>query len=455
MFDRFAVAGRAAWALLGVGAALAVVLWIGWQFRVVFPPLVIAGAIVFILNPIVTALANRHIPRAAGTGITYVGFVAALVLIGFLIAPLVQTQADELADQWPEIRADGEDWLDDVSTRSKDGGWIVEIPNVDELKDQFGGTDSAQVQEFDRVIQSSSDALNDADEARLAAELDLVAGDVRGQISQETGIAEQLNTAREVGTKVFEVGLIFILAPIIAFYLLVDLPHIGVVSRRLIPERAKPQVLHVAHRLNHTIGGYFRGQLAVAIIVGAMVSIGLAILGLPFWLIVGMIAGVFNMIPLIGPWVGAIPGVAIALTTRDVGTALWVIAIMTIAQQIDNHFISPLVMQRTTSLHPAVVMLTLLAGGSLGGFFGLLLAVPLAATVKVVVGHLWAVYVLETPVDGVLAADADLPPPEDTGIFEPLEHYVEGDLGDDDDPPHDSPDDAAQDGAPTGVTAES
>ena len=77
-----------------------------------------------------------------------------------------------------------------------------------------------------------------------------------------------------------------------------------------------------------------------------------------------MIAGVFNMVPLIGPWVGAVPGVAIALTTRDFGTALWVVAIMTIAQQIDNHFISPLVMQRTTSLHPAVVMLALLAGGT-------------------------------------------------------------------------------------------
>ncbi|WP_436794879.1 AI-2E family transporter [Actinospongicola halichondriae] len=448
MFDRFAVAGRAAWALLGVGAALAVVLWIGWQFRVVFPPLVLAGAIVFILNPVVTALAKRHVPRAAGTGITYVGFVALLVMVGFLIAPLVQTQGEELADQWPEIRADGEKWLNDLSDRSKEDGWLIEVPNVDELKDQFGGTDSAQNEEFDRVVESASDVLNDADEARLAADLDRVAADARAQFPGETGIAEQLNTVREVGTRVFEIGLIFILAPIIAFYLLVDLPHIGVVARRLIPERAKPQVLHVAHRLNHTIGGYFRGQLAVAIIVGAMVSVGLAILGLPFWLIVGMIAGVFNMIPLIGPWVGAVPGVAIALTTRDAGTALWVIAIMTIAQQIDNHFISPLVMQRTTSLHPAVVMLTLLAGGSLGGFFGLLLAVPLAATVKVLVGHLWAVYVLETPIDEVLEAEADLPPPDNTGILEPLEHYVDGDLGD-----HSSADDDRGSGESAGATS--
>ena len=433
MFDRFATAGKAAWSLLGVGAALAVLFWLAWQIRVVFPPLVLAGAIVFILNPLVTRLARHGVPRAGGTAITYLGFVGVLVMLGFLITPLVQTQAEELADQWPEIRAKFEDSVNDLSERSKEDNWFVEVPTIAELRDQLGGgTGSAQTEEFDRVVQAASDSLNASDDARLAADLDRVAADARNQFPGESGILEQLKTAREIGTRVFEIGLIFLLAPIIAFYLLVDLPHISEVTRDLIPDRAKAEVLHVGHRLNHTIGGYFRGQLAVAVIVGAMVSVGLAILGLPFWLIVGMIAGVFNMVPLIGPWVGAIPGVAIALTTRDFSTALWVVAIMTIAQQIDNHFISPLVMQRTTSLHPAVVMLALLAGGTLGGFFGLLLAVPLTATLKVVVGHLWRVYVLELPFEEVVAQD--MPPPDaGAGLLTPLEEYVEGhDHGDSD-----------------------
>lgn len=429
MFDRFAVAGKAAWALLGVAAALAVVFWIGWQFRVVFPPLVLAGAIVFILNPIVTALANRGVPRAGGTALSYLGFVGILVLAGFLIAPLVQTQGEELADEWPSIRDDLEERWDSLADRSKEDNWFVEIPTVDEIRDQLGGSTPQEVEAFDEAIAEAEDALNENDRGGVATRLGDAAGAIRPQLEQEGGFTEQLDTVREIGTRIFEVGLIFILAPIIAFYLLVDLPHIGVIMRRLVPERARPQVFHVAHRLNHTIGGYFRGQLAVAMIVGAMVSLGLGILGLQFWIIVGMIAGLFNMIPLIGPWVGAIPGVAIAITTEDFGTALWVVAIMTIAQQIDNHFISPLVMQRTTSLHPAVVMLALLAGGTLGGFFGLLLAVPLTATIKVVVGHLWAVYVLEVPVDDVLAADDDAPPLEDPAILAPIEHYVEGDLG--------------------------
>ena len=414
---------------------MAVVFWICWQFRVILPPLVLAGAIVFILNPIVTGLARRNVPRAAGTGITYVGFAGLLVLLGFLVAPLVQTQAEELADEWPAIRADAEEWLNDLSQQSKDDGWLVEIPNVDELRDQFGGTSTAEAEEFDRVIGEAAQALDDSDEQRIAAELEVVAAGVRGNLEDEGGIAEQLNTVREIGTRIFEIGLIFVLAPIIAFYLLVDLPHIGAVVRKLVPERAGPQVFHVAHRLNHTIGGYFRGQLMVAIIVGTMVSIGLAILGLPFWLIVGMIAGLFNMVPLIGPWVGAVPGIAIALTTRDVSTAIWVAVIMTVAQQIDNHFISPLVMQRTTSLHPAVVMLALLAGGTLGGIFGLLLAVPVTASLKVVIGHAWAVYVLETPVEEVIATTTPgVPHHHQAGPLEPIQDYVSDELGVEHDP---------------------
>lgn len=462
MVDRFSVAGRAAWSLLGVGAASAVLFWIAWQFRVVFPPLVLAGAIVFILNPLVTGLHRKGIPRAGGTAVTYLVFFALIVLVGFLVAPLIETQSEELADQWPELRADMEEWLDDLAERSEEGGWLIEIPDSEELREQFeGGTQSAETEEFDRVVANAAETLEGAGAPVLAADLDRVAADARAQFPERSGIGEQLQTVREVGTRIFEVGLIFVLAPIIAFYLLVDLPHLRDEAQSLIPERVEAQVLHVGHRLNMTIGGYFRGQLLVAVIVGAMVSIGLAIIELPFWLIVGMIAGVFNLVPLIGPWVGAVPGVLIALTTRDFGTALWVVAIMTGAQQIDNHFISPMVMQRTTHLHPSVVMLGLLAGGSLGGFFGLLLAVPLLAAVKVVVGHLWRVYVLEQPLEEIVAMHAGPPddrPVGEEGLLDPVEDYVTDTIAADEEEPRDPALDTIDlDTAPrrTGATAES
>ena len=356
--ERIRRAGSVAWAIVGLVAVLVLLGVVAWYLRVIWPPLVLAGAIVFILHPVVTWEQHRGIPRAAGTGLAYLGVLAITALAVLLAYPLAADQAEELGDEWPEIRADLEDRVDDWAEDSE--SWPIPIPTWRELEDEFG------------------------------------TGETDGE--RDT-IAERVEQVRDFGLRVFHIGIIFVLGPIIAFYLLVDLPRLRRVALELIPPQSKTEVLVVAHRLNRAIGGFFRGQLLVAGLVGVLVSIGLAILDLPFWLLIGMIAGVFNVIPLIGPWVGGVPGVIIALTTRDVGTAVWVVVIMAVAQQIDNHFISPIVMQRAVKLHPAAVMMALLAGGTLGGFFGLLLAVPIAAVLKILVGHLWRTYVLGEPFD--------------------------------------------------------
>jgi predicted PurR-regulated permease PerM len=372
--ERIRRAGQVSWALAGMAAVLALLALVGWVIRVIWPPLILAAAIVFLLNPIVSWLQRRRVPRALGTGITYLGVAATVVLVGFLIAPQVRTQWDQLADEWPDLRADIEEQIDDWAEQSRDDDWPVEVPTFEELEDAIAGEEPATDTNGDGEVSAEEEAVQDRAE-----------------------LFDRIDTFREMGLRVFNVGLIFVLGPIIAFYLLMDLPHIRRVIESMIPERRRGEALLVGRRLNQAIGGYFRGQLAVAAIVGTMASIGLAILGLDFWLVVGMIAGVFNMIPMIGPWIGAIPGVVIALTTRDVGTALWVVVIMAGVQQIDNHFISPVVMKRAVKLHPAAVMLALLAGGTLGGFLGLLLAVPITAVLKILVGHLWRTYVLGQP----------------------------------------------------------
>jgi predicted PurR-regulated permease PerM len=376
MVDRIRRAGAVSWAVCGIAAIVVLLGLIAYVLRVIWPPLILAGAIVFLLNPIVTRLQGRHIPRALGTALSYVAVVAATVLVGVLVAPLATRQYDDLAERWPELREDLEEDINDLSARSEDNEWPVRIPTWQELEEQFS--------------------------AREAADTN---GD--GQISdeeQQDRFASQIDTARQLALKVFHVGIIFVLGPIIAFYLLVDLPHIREVFRSLVPERARGDSMVVTRRLATAIGGYFRGQLAVAFVVGVMASIGMLIIDLPFWLIVGMIAGLFNMIPLIGPWVGAVPGIVIAITTGGgPSKAIAVAVVMAIVQQIDNHFISPIVMQRAVKLHPAVVMLALLAGGTLAGFFGLLLAVPVTVSLKIVVGHAWRHHVLGEPLDEIEA----------------------------------------------------
>jgi predicted PurR-regulated permease PerM len=266
--------------------------------------------------------------------------------------PAVHDQGENLADHWPEIRTKMERWVDDRAESVK-------------------GTPF----EFDR--QKVTQAFSNTD----------------------VSVRDQIDRVAKVGVKVFHVLLVMILTPIFAFYLLVDLPHLRQVADGLIPGAARPEVLVLARRMNAAVGGFFRGQLVVASIDGTLASIGLLIIGLPFWLLIGMVAGLFNMIPLIGPYIGGIPALVIALTTKEPITALWVVLIMVAVQQIDNHFISPLVMHRVVKLHPVLVMLALLLGGTLGGFFGLLVAVPTAAILKITVGHLWRVHVLRQPIE--------------------------------------------------------
>jgi predicted PurR-regulated permease PerM len=376
MADRIRRAGAVSWAVCGIAAIVALLGFLAYVVRVIWPPLILAGAIVFLLNPVVTRLQARHVPRALGTAVSYLAVVAATVLVGILVAPLATRQYDDLAERWPELREDLEKDINDLSQRSEENEWPIRIPTWQELEDQFSAEDAADTNE-DGVISKEE---------------------------EQDRFASQIDTARQLALNVFHVGIIFVLGPIIAFYLLVDLPHIRVVFRSLVPERARGDSMVVTRRLGTAIGGYFRGQLAVAFVVGAMASIGMLIIDLPFWLIVGMIAGLFNMIPLIGPWVGAVPGIVIAITTGGgPSKAIAVAVVMAIVQQIDNHFISPIVMQRAVKLHPAVVMLALLAGGTLAGFLGLLLAVPVTVSLKIVVGHAWRHYVLGEPLDEIEA----------------------------------------------------
>ena len=350
--ERIRRAGSVAWAIVGMTAVLAIVAWLAFKVAVIFPPLILAGALVFILNPVISFLQRRRIPRAMGAGLTYLGFVAAVTLVGFIMLPAVKDQAENLSDRWPDIRMKVERWVDDRAASVE-------------------GTPF----EFDR--RRIDDAVTNNNDS----------------------IADQLERVAKVGVQIFHVLLVLILAPIFAFYLLVDLPRLKQIAVGLIPAGARPEVLLLARRINGAVGGFFRGQLMVAIIVGAMCSVGLRIINLPFWLLIGMVAGMFNVIPLVGPYIGGIPALVIALTTQEPITAVWVVVIMVAAQQIDNHFISPLVMQRAVKLHPVLVMLALLLGGTLAGFFGLLVAVPTAAVIKIVVSHLWRVHVLGEPLE--------------------------------------------------------
>lgn len=334
----------AVWSAVGTLLLLWIVIWLIGRLRIIWAPLVLAVAFVYLLNPLVKRLEQRRVHRLLGSCLSYLLLAGLLTLVGFLVVPMVREQGVELAGRFPTLVSAVTDWFSDVAGRL---GVEFDLPGVDSLQDWLSRAENQeQLQDI----------------ARRA--LSVVGG-------------------------VVEAVVVFILAPVLAFYLLADLTGLAERARALVPEGARAEALHVMAQVNRAVGGFVRGQLLVALIVGVLSSVGLRIINLPFWLIIGLIAGLLNMVPFIGPWVGGALGVLVALVEGDFTKAVWAALVFLAIQQFDNHFVTPTVLRATVKLHPVLVILSLLVGGSVAGLLGVLVAVPLTAVVKIVIGHLW------------------------------------------------------------------
>ncbi|MDX1449045.1 MAG: AI-2E family transporter [Acidimicrobiia bacterium] len=344
--------GIAAWSFIGILVSLWVVLEVLSRFRILLAPVVLATALIYVLNPIVTRLHNHGLHRILGSFAAFGLLLGGLVLLGFIVAPSITDQASELSSDFPQIYEDS----------------AAEIEGI--IHDLgFGSADLWSYEELQERLEDP-----EVRDRFFSAALDRL-----GQIT--SGLLEAI--------------LVFLVAPVVAFYVLIDLPRVREQTVSLLPEAHRPEVIHVSRQLGTAVGGFLRGQVIVALIVGLLTSFGFWLIDLRFWLIIGMIAGFLNIIPFVGPWVGGTLGVLVGLVTADVSTAVAAAIVALVVQQIDNNFISPTVLRATVSLHPAVVLLVLILGGGIGGLWGVLLAVPVTAALKIIAGHLWRTRVLE------------------------------------------------------------
>jgi predicted PurR-regulated permease PerM len=348
-YERFVRIGIVAWCGIGVIILGYLMLRLMVYVNPVVPPLLIAVAVVYLLNPLVSALERRGVPRVAGAGIVYVLFLCIVALVVSLLVPVVARQIGQVIDHFPDYLADAQASIRRVAAR------FGQEPDF--------RLDAEQVREW------------------------LSAGENRQTVTR------YLTGLRSVTTSVISGLIIFVLGPVMAFYLLVDLPRLRRGAMALVPPGRREEIRGLMDRIGQAVGGFFRGQLLVALFVGVASSIGLWAIGLPFWLLVGMVAGVFNLVPLVGPFIGGGLAVIIALISGQPLKAVWAALVLLAVQQIDNHLISPNVMGRTVQLHPVVVMLALLVGASFAGLFGMLVIVPVVAVAKIVFLFMWSRYV--------------------------------------------------------------
>ncbi|MDQ4095924.1 MAG: AI-2E family transporter, partial [Actinomycetota bacterium] len=316
-------------------------------------------------------LERRGVPRLLGTVMAYVFVLGGITLLIAALVPLVSRQVTEVGERWPQYRADILAFVEDTTSSIED-----------RLDTQI---DTAQVS----CLLGAEDV--PTGEEVSEARCDEVTRDLRETVMDQAG------RITEIGTSVLHALLVFVLGPLIAFYLLSDLPHLQRDLMNLVPASHRDEVSDLASKIGFAVGGFFRGQLVVALLVGALSALGFWIVGLPFWLLIGAIAGFFNLIPLVGPYIGGAIGFVVGTLSGGVSLGLKAALVELIVQQIDNHVISPNVMRRAVNLHPVTVMLSILAGGTLVGFWGVLLGVPAVAVGKLLLGHLWQTRVLGSP----------------------------------------------------------
>jgi len=185
------------------------------------------------------------------------------------------------------------------------------------------------------------------------------------------------------------VGLLatIIVIPVLSLYLLVEAPELIRDFMRVIPFSAQPKALALLHDLDNVLGGFIRGQLTVGATIGVCITIALLVLHVKYAVLIGVTAGLFDVIPYVGAIVGFVPSVSLALANDGWQHALIVAAVFAAIFQAEGHFIAPKIVSNSVGLSPLMVIVAILVGGELLGIAGMFLAVPIAAILRIVILH--------------------------------------------------------------------
>lgn len=308
----------------------------------VLGPFLLAFALAYLLSPIVVALEKRGISRRWAIAFVFIGIILVLGATLFLILPKLYIELSKLT---------------------------LVLPNT--------------MQEVDRFIQNfRANFRSTGLPNQVAAVLDQHLG--RGEVF----LAEKLQNFLLRLPEMLASLSLFILSPVIAIYFLVDWERLKKGCLRLVPQPYRLEWHRVLQDVNHVVRRFIRGDLIVAVIVGILSGVGVMLIGMDYALLIGLICGVFDLIPYFGPVIGAVPSIMLGLI-KSPGMALKIAVVIFIVQQLESNIISPKLMGDSVGLHPLWIVFVLLAGGELAGFWGMLFAVPLAAVLRVILRHIY------------------------------------------------------------------
>ena len=344
---------------IGIGLAFALFLAVYFVYQVRAVVLVLLLTLLFsvIISRPVDYLAKKGLGRGLGTLAVFGTLTLALALGGVALGSVVESQAQQLVEDLPTLLSNAQHFIEGVQSRF---GLDISLPDSQQLLD--------------------------------SARSFLSGGAFSTFISVGAGVANVVSLA-----------VVVLISTIFAVARPAPLVNGFVV---LFPAGRRERVREILEKMYKNVQRWFLGQLASMTIIGLLFTIALFFIGVPFALLLGILSGLLAFIPFVGPAISVIPPILLALAQEPI-SALWVLLAYAGVQFVEGNIVQPVVMSRAVSLHPVIIVFALLIMGTLFGFIGVLLAIPLAAALHVLVHELWVKRMNE------LGTDLDPPPKEE------------------------------------------
>jgi predicted PurR-regulated permease PerM len=317
--------------IIVIAAALYVLGWAVGRTWVIWFPVALAILFATVLGPPAKALRDRGLPAAASAGLVMIGFLAALGVLFSILIPQLVEEAPEIADRAAKGVGEVQDWL-------------------------LNGPLPVESSQISNALNSIEDWLRNS------------AGDISSGVLSTIGVATNVivNT---------------VLILILTFLFIKDghrfLPYV----ERLGGHRVGGHLRELLYRAWNTLGGFIRTQALVSFIDAVLIGLALALVGQPLWVPLAVITFIGGFIPIVGAFASGAIAVLVTLVTNSPQDALIILAVIVAVQQLEGNVLSPMLQGKSMNLHPAVVLMSVTAGGSMFGITGAFLAVPVVATV--------------------------------------------------------------------------
>lgn len=319
--------------------------WLVMQLSSVLTPFFIAALLAYLGDPLVDRLEKSRLSRTAAVCVVFAVFLLSGLILLLIFLPMLSSQLVSLFEKLPA-------YLDQLQN------------SIEPILGKIGL--STTMLDFNTVKTAIQDYWSEAGK---------MAGDIMGYMTRS-------------GLAILQWLTNLVLIPVLTFYLLRDWDDLVARFRELLPRKHAEKITQITLECDDMLAGFLRGQLMVMLALSIIYSIGLTFIGLDLALLLGVIAGIVSFVPYLGLFVGiTLAGLAAYLQFQEWLPVLFVVLVFSFAQMIEGMFLTPRFVGERIGLHPVAVIFAVMAGGTLFGFVGVLLALPVAAVVMVLLRH--------------------------------------------------------------------